>query len=207
MASLNDPPDPEAPGSQGVRPDWAALYGQHRERMLRVAANRLRLAGRDTSQAQDIVQTVFVGVMEKSPEGIDNWEAYLVRATTNRVKDHLSAAEARRAFPVGTESEEGADLLDQAADYDLEEQALLDLRSEQLRHRIRELLFGLPEPQRQVVRHRLFDGLANVDIAPLLGVTPQRVSQLWKAGFGSLMSALHNDPAIWLDDEDGTTGD
>lgn len=59
----HDHHDVDAPGNQPARPDWAALYQRHRETMLRVAASLLRQAGRDTDQAQDVVNQVFVEVM------------------------------------------------------------------------------------------------------------------------------------------------
>jgi RNA polymerase sigma factor (sigma-70 family) len=194
--------DVDAPGNQSARPDWAALYQRHRETMLRVAASLLRQACQDTDQAQDIVNQVFVEVMNKPPDPPGNWEAYLVKATAYRTKDHMTTAEARRAVPAGTGTrDDGPVLLDRAADYDVEEQALRSVRTEQLRHRVREVLAGLPDDQRRVVRLRLFNGMSNVEIAPLLGVTPQRVSQLWKAGWGTVWSALRGDPGLWLEDE------
>jgi RNA polymerase sigma-70 factor (ECF subfamily) len=192
----------DAPGNQPVRPDWAALYQRHRETMLRVSAGLLRQAGRDTDQAQDIVNQVFVEVMNNPPDPPGNWEAYLVKATANRTKDHMTTAEARRAVPAGTGArDDGPVLLDRAADTDVAEQALRAVRTEQLRHRLREVLAGLPDDQRRVVRLRLFDEMGNVEIAPALGVTPQRVSQLWKAGWGTVWSALRDDPGLWLEDE------
>jgi RNA polymerase sigma factor (sigma-70 family) len=125
-----------------------------------------------------------------------------VRATANRTKDHMTTAEARRAVPAGTGARgDGLVLLDRPADDDVEEQALRAVRTEQLRHRVREVLASLPNDQRRVVRYRLFEGMSNVKIAPLLGVTPQRVSQLWKAGWGTVWSALRDDPGLWLEDE------
>ena len=110
--------DVDAPGNQPARPDWAALYQRHRESMLRVAASLLRQAGRDTDQAQDIVNQVFVEVMNNPPDPPGNWEAYLVKATANRTKDHMTTAEARRAVPAGTGArDDGPDLLDRAGDY------------------------------------------------------------------------------------------
>lgn len=194
--------DVDASGDQPARPDWAALYQRHRESMLRVAANLLRQAGRDTDQAQDVVNQVFMEVMNKPPDLPDNWEAYLVKATANRTKDHMTVAEARRAVPVGTGTQDdGPDLLERADDSDVEEDALRAVRTQQLRHRVREVLAGLPDDQRRVVRYRLFDKLSNVQIAPVLGVTPQRVSQLWKAGWGTMWSTLSDDPELWLEDE------
>ena len=71
--------------------------------------------------------------------------------------DRMAAAGARRAFPTGTGSEEpGA--LNRAADNDVEEQALRAVRTEHLRHRIREVLAALPDEQRRAIRFRLFEG-------------------------------------------------
>ena len=198
----HDHHDVDAPGNQPARPDWAALYQRHRETMLRVAASLLRQASRDTDQAQDIVNQVFVEVMNKPPDQPGNWEAYLVKATANRTKDRMTAAEARRAVPVGTgASDDGPDLLDRAGDSDVEQVALRAVRAQQLRHRVREILTGLPDDQRRVVRLRLFDRLSNVEIAPVLDVTPQRVSQLWKAGWATMWSTLRDAPELWLEDE------
>lgn len=192
----------DAAGSRPARPDWAALYQRYRETMLRVAASLLRDAGRDTNTAQDIVQQVFTEVMKNPPATPGNWEAYLVKATGYRAKDHMSAAEARRAFPAGSGSEDGGtSLLEHAADSDVEEQALRALHTERLRHRLREILARMPSDQNRVIRLRLFEKRSNVEIAPLLGVSPQRVSQLWKQGFVTLWTELHDDPELWLEDE------
>jgi hypothetical protein len=76
--------------------------------------------------------------------------------------------------------------LNRAADYDVEEQALPALHTEHLRHRIREVLAALPDEQRRAIRLRLFEARSDAEIAPLLGVTPQRVSPLWNSGFTTL---------------------
>lgn len=150
---------------------------------------------------------VFVEVMSNPPATVSNWESYLVRATSNRVSDHLTAAEARRAFPVGTGADDQADLLDTAAPDDVEDQAIRALRSEQLRHRIREILAGLPDGERRVLKARLFEEKTNIEVAAQLGVSQARASQLWRSGFGTLWSAVRADPAIGFDDDEGTTGD
>jgi RNA polymerase sigma factor (sigma-70 family) len=95
--------------------------------------------------------------------------------------------------------------LNRAAGYDVEEQALHALHTEHLRHRIREVLAALPDEQRRAIRLRLFEARSDAEIAPLLGVTPQRVSQLWNSGFTTLRSALRADPAVWWGTE-GSAG-
>ena len=87
--------------------------------------------------------------------------------------------------------------LSRAAGYDVEEQALPALHTEHLRHRIREVLAALPDEQRRAIRLRLSGARSDAEIAPLLGVTPQRVSRLWNSGFTTLRSALRAEPAVW----------
>jgi len=87
--------------------------------------------------------------------------------------------------------------LNRAAGYDVEEQALPALHTEHHGHRIREVLAALPDEQRHAIRLRLFEARSGAEIAPLLGVTPQQVSQLWNSGFTTLRSALRAGPAGW----------
>jgi len=56
---------------------------------------------------------------------------------------------------------------------------------------------ALPDEQRRAIRLRLFEARSGAEIAPLLGVTPQQVSQLWNSGFTTLRSALRAGPAGW----------
>ena len=119
-------------------------------------------------------------------------------ATARRTSGRVSAARGRRTVPAGTGSE-GAGALSRAADCDVAEQALRALHTELLRHRIREALAALPDHQRRTVRLRLFEGWADAEIAPVLGVTPQQVAGLWRAGFAAVWSALRADPGLWLD--------
>ena len=120
-------------------------------------------------------------------------------ATVYGTSGRRLATGGRRAFPAGTGSEEPS-VLNKADSCDVAEQALRALHTEQLRHRIREALAALPDDQRQAVKLHLFDGLSDREIAPLLGVTAQRASQLWRAGFATLWSALRDDPASRQED-------
>ncbi len=116
--------------------------------------------------------------------------------------DPLTAAEAGRSAAAGN----GQSLANRASDHDVEAQALRALGAEQLRHRIREIMAGLPDDERRVLRLRLFEGRSETEIALLLERTEPQVSGLWQAGFDALWSALRRDPSIWLeDDEDRTT--
>jgi RNA polymerase sigma factor (sigma-70 family) len=122
-----------------------------------------------------------------------------VSATVYGSSGRMLATGGRRAFPAGTGSEEPS-VLNKAGGDDVAEQALRALHTEQVRHRIREALAALPDDQRQAVKLHLFEGITIADIAPLLGVTAQRASQLWRAGFTTLWSALRDDPVRCQDD-------
>ena len=74
------------------------------------------------------------------------------------------------------------------------------MRTEHLRHRIREVLAALPDDQRRAVRFRLFDGWSDAEVASVLGVTPPRAAQLWKTGFTTLWAALRADPDLCFDE-------
>ncbi len=190
-------------------PDWAALYSKHRDTMIRVAARGLLLAGRDANEAQDIVNSLFVEVMKQRPADVRDWEAFLVSATKLRVKDFLGSAQARRSAAVGLGPDEESQCLVQDAGINVEEEALLGVQWDVVRGPFRQALADLPDDQHKVVRWRLFEEMSNVEIAPRLGVTPQRVSQLWAAGWKAITVAVRDHPtvrSIWSDDE-GDTGD
>lgn len=193
--------------ARGRRPDWAALYRRHREAMMNAVARRLLLAGRDAHEAEDIVHRVFVEVMARSPDVIRTWEAFLIHAALQRTRDHLNSAEIRRAFPGGLSpgEEDSGDRPGAPSGGDVEASALAELQEENIRHAVREVLAALPDRQRRVLRLRLFEGRTNMEIAPQLGVTPQRVSQLFKKAHATLKARLRADPTIGLDEEGGAT--
>jgi RNA polymerase sigma factor (sigma-70 family) len=140
---------------------------------------------------------------------VDQWsgnrEAGFVSATVDGTGGRRFSTGGRRAFPAGTGSEEPS-VLNKADSGDVAEQALRALHTEQLRHRIREVLAALPADQRQAVKLHLFEGMSDGEIAPLLGVTAQRASQLWRAGFATLWSALRDGPVSCLEDGESATG-
>ncbi|MBK6885379.1 MAG: hypothetical protein IPH03_02310 [Tetrasphaera sp.] len=77
-------------------PDWAALYEKHRDAMYRVAARTLRGAGR-AHEAEDAVMKAMVSLMERPPQGVQNWEAMLVKVTHRRALDLLKSTDIQHA--------------------------------------------------------------------------------------------------------------
>lgn len=69
--------------------DVEAIYLQHRDAMWGMARSMLR---GDEEQTKDVIQEVMLAIVEKKPSSIDNWEAYLVTAVKNRIRDLWKSA-------------------------------------------------------------------------------------------------------------------
>lgn len=73
--------------------DVEAVYLQHKDAMWGMARSMLR---GDEDQAADIIQAVMLAVVAKEPQGVDNWEAYLVTAVKLRIYDLWKSAAHKR---------------------------------------------------------------------------------------------------------------
>ncbi|MBK9726298.1 MAG: RNA polymerase sigma factor [Actinomycetales bacterium] len=78
-----------APGVEGARLDVEAVYLQHKDAMWGMARSMLR---GDEERAKDIVQEVMLAIVARMPRNIDNWEAYLVTAVKNKIRDFWKSA-------------------------------------------------------------------------------------------------------------------
>lgn len=90
-----DPHDEAAavPRVDRARLDVEAVYLQHKDAMWGMARSMLR---GDEDQAADIIQAVMLAIVAKEPQGIDNWEAYLVTAVKLRIYDLWKSAAHQR---------------------------------------------------------------------------------------------------------------
>ncbi|WP_144662879.1 RNA polymerase sigma factor [Paenarthrobacter nicotinovorans] len=77
-----------------VPQDIGAIYLEHRDVMYRVAYAMLRTDG--DNQADDVIGEVMVSILNNPPGHIRNWEAYLVRAVQNKIRDLWKSAAHRR---------------------------------------------------------------------------------------------------------------
>ena len=74
----------------------------------------------------------------------------------------------------------------------VDEQAIHCVEVEQFKRLLPQLLAGLSEKERLVLKLRFFEGLKGVEIAEALGVTKGRVSQLTHTAFAKLKKAYLN---------------
>jgi len=78
----------EAPS---VCPDLAAVYLEHRETMYRVAFGMLRTDRHN--RAEDVIGEVMMSMVKNPPrQEVRNWEAFLVRAVQNKIRDLWKSA-------------------------------------------------------------------------------------------------------------------
>lgn len=82
-----------APRVDRARLDVEAVYLQHKDAMWGMARSMLR---GDEEQAKDIIQAVMLAIVAKQPQGVDNWEAYLVTAVKLKIYDLWKSAAHKR---------------------------------------------------------------------------------------------------------------
>lgn len=118
---------------------------------------------KNRQDAEDIAQEVFLTLVRKCPsfENLEHQKAWLLRATINRCKSHLTSAWIRHR----------SDLDDTLpSDFTAEENIVLDAVS------------ALPLKYRQVVYLHYIEGYTAAEIGKLLGINPNTVlSQLSRA--------------------------
>lgn len=185
--------DPEA-GFAGVPPDLAALYQRHHARLRRVAFAALPLYLH--SEVDVALMTVFCRLLQlESRDELpqpSSWEAYLVRAVKNVCVDMCRVRRDDRhaefdASALDHDSFAGRrrdGLLDPTADMAVE-----GMDAEGRRERVRLAVGSLDERARVIVIGSL-DGLSNAELGRQLGISGQRVGQLYRQALEQLREEL-----------------
>lgn len=141
--------------------DIVRIVEEHSDMLLRIAINRVR----SRTEAEDIVQSVFVRLMTNQPylRSPEHERAWLIRTAINLCLDYHKSAAQRTSIPlqddlIASQSEETGEVL--------------------------EAVWALPERDRYVVYLYYFEGLAVKEIASLLneqtGTTTSRLSRARK---------------------------
>jgi RNA polymerase sigma-70 factor (ECF subfamily) len=159
------------PGPAGAARSAAWLercYGEHAERVLAAA---WRVTGSATD-AEDVLQTVFLR-LSRRPEGEPLGEAaagYLHRCAVHAALDVVRSRQRAGWVPL-----EAAGELPRAGPEDDPERTS---RNAELRRALRLALARLPPRAAEVFALRYFEGLGNLEIAQLLGVSQGVVAVL-----------------------------
>ena len=171
---------------------WAEIYTQHRGAMYLVAVASLRAVRRGDADANDIVNEAFTSVMNSPPQDdVQDWRAFLNKATKNKVADYLKTAEHRisQLTPPAADGQE-PDYVDPPGGEDPADVVTRRIHADLIRDRLVERITSLPTQQRRVLTLRIFESRTNAEIAVALGTTPANVSQLLKKGLSKIADLL-----------------
>jgi len=172
----DDPESAETPPAPATRVDIGPLYVQHHGRLRRHALSCL--SDDLHHEADKALMIVFTRLLDSKKKGQlteqNNWEAYLVRAVTNACLDILKTTKDdqeidqddprvhRDALPDPT-GDTAADRIDRAA-----------------KARLAKPILDALEPRlRTIVLGKLIDKRTNRELGAELGLTGQRIGQLY----------------------------
>jgi RNA polymerase sigma-70 factor (ECF subfamily) len=144
--------------------DHERIYRAHKARIL----NLCRLLLRDSDEAEDVAQEVFLRAFERigSQETPKVWEAWLVRVAVNACRDRQRSAWWKSRRRPGD-----LDELAPRLSLSSEEQA----RSKEWQSRVWQALRALNNRQRNVFVLRYIEGWSTNDVAETLGLTAAAV--------------------------------
>jgi RNA polymerase sigma-70 factor (ECF subfamily) len=188
--ALDNDQMPSEPPAAPVPHDWAQLYAQHRDAMWKVAVAVLHGSDRVQADAQDVINGAFLSVMNSPPAEVDNWEAFLVRATVNKAKDHLRKAEHRHTELAPAKNDDEIDSVEPPPADDTADIVIRRLQAATVRVRFMEAIDALPERQQHVVRLRILHSESIGSIATHLQTSPANVSQLLKKALQAITETL-----------------
>ena len=161
--------------------DWAVIWSEYGDLMLRVAHQVLRGRNPDGKSAEDVVGDVVAELMRTGAlDGKKNVPGVLVTAVRWRCLDAL-----RRGKKQGPVDE--IELV-QVSGSDTEAQAFEQITNDTLA----DIIHRLSRAQQQVIRERIMKARPAKDVAADMGITPQRVSQIVKEA----LAAIRADPAF-----------
>lgn len=161
---------------RGDQAAFAALVGRHLPRVVALAKRMLR----DDAEAEDVAQETLLRLW-KSGEAIDVGPAGL-RPWLRRVASNLCIDRARTGgrFVV----------TDEVPDAGVEADQLKGLEDRELSQRVGAALKGLPDRQRQALTLFHYEGLSQIEIASLMGISDEAVESLLARARRALKSGL-----------------
>jgi RNA polymerase sigma factor (sigma-70 family) len=165
---------------------FRALIDRHVAGLLAVARRMLKGDG----DAEDVVQEALVrvwhhaGTLELGPGGLKPW---LRRVVTNLCLDHLRR---HRLTSVVAEVPETADLPTQER----------GLAETDLAKRVEQALAALPERQRVALTLFHYEGLSQIEVGDMLGISDEAVESLLARARRSLKAALQDEWRLLLPD-------
>jgi RNA polymerase sigma-70 factor (ECF subfamily) len=139
----------EAPVSTIPKP-LDQLYAAHSAMVLRTAH---RVTGNATD-AEDVLQTVFLRILRRDTSEIENPESYLRRSAVNAALDIVRARQADNSLELERTASSGS---------------CTELRD--LRDTVRRAIAKFPPKTAEMIALRFFEGYTNPEIAKMMGIS------------------------------------
>lgn len=136
--------------------ELARLYDAHHGMVFRTA---YRITG-NASDAEDVLQTVFMRLMKRAALEMEQPESYLRRAAVNASIDLIRERQKANSVPLLEETSTAA--------------SCTELR--ELRDALRKALAKLDERQSVMFAMRFFEGYSNQEIAKIMGMSQVHVA-------------------------------
>jgi RNA polymerase sigma-70 factor, ECF subfamily len=179
MSAVTEAADPALTSLPAGSPDWAAIFSRHYPVMYAAAASVLKGQTALGVDADDIVSIALREAIAKGlPAEMGQLHSYLARIARLRAVDALRRRKHQADEPPDPATESPARIIPDGPE-ELAVQS--ELASEMAAH-----LDGLPERERIALESTVMRDRPRDEVAAVLGVTPQRVSQLVSAALRRL---------------------
>ncbi len=179
MDGVTEAADPALTSLPGGSPDWSAIFAEHYQVMYAAAASVLKGQTALGVDADDVVSIALSEAITKGlPAEVQQLHSYLARIARLRAVDALRRRKHQAKEPPDLATELPARII-------LDGPEELAVKSE-LASEIAAHLDGLPERERIALESTVMRDRPRDEVAAVLEVTPQRVSQLVSAALRRL---------------------
>lgn len=166
--------------------DWSQAYREHRAGLLRLLMARTAIR----SEAEDLLQELWIRLQQNPPEEVQDARAYLFRMAQNLVKDRLRARQRRmerdrrwsdEATDFAGIAIEPADRRKSAEEQMLDREEVATLAS---------AIANLPDGARRAFELHKLHGLSHADVADRLGISRSGVEKHMAVAMKNLKRTL-----------------
>ncbi|MCW2751024.1 MAG: sigma-70 family polymerase sigma factor [Aeromicrobium sp.] len=169
--------------------------------------------------AEDVLREALADLLKYESEGSVGWEGLAITIARRRAVDAVRAARKNRVLPDGTEiditsldseNEDGVRIADTIADpqQSTDEQVVDSIMRADRLLAIGKLALNILSQRDRDILFRVTRGETNVAVAGEVGLTPQRVGQIYATSIRKIYAALRLDPTLYrLCDPEGGTRD
>ena len=167
-------------------PILSTLYDHHRAELLRFLTARTG----DATEAEDILQDVWIRASGQPPASIEHWRAYLFRTANNLAIDRARARRRREARERRWSEDAHGPLADAEEAVDPADPADVAIEARDEARRLAAAIAELPEGARRAFELHKIDGLSHADVAARLGISRSGVEKHMAVAMKHLRRAL-----------------